>query len=201
MAAELLHHFGYVGVFLVFLTEMLGAPFPAETTLTLCGVAWYAGEFRFAPLYASALLGHLTGSTLAYGIGGRVGRPILERYGRYVGVTAARLGKVEGAFHRRRAVYILLGKFISGVRVLLPFFAGMQRMPFVTFTVLNAISAGVWCAIYLLEGRFFGAAWQRAHGGLQRDLMIAAILLMVAVSAGFSLYRKRRHTRDPEECR
>lgn len=57
-----LHQYGYVGVFFILLTEMVGVPFPAETTLTISGIEWSRGTFSFIPLLLSCAIGNMIGS-------------------------------------------------------------------------------------------------------------------------------------------
>lgn len=64
-----IHQFGYVGVFVILFFEMVGIPFPAETTLTLSGIEWMRGGFSLIPLLLAAGLGNIAGSTVAYAIG------------------------------------------------------------------------------------------------------------------------------------
>ena len=55
---QLLHHYGYFGVFLILFFEMIGIPFPAETTLTISGFEWSSGVFQLATLILAAALGN-----------------------------------------------------------------------------------------------------------------------------------------------
>ena len=89
----LLHHYGYLGVFFILLMEMIGIPFPAETTLTISGFEWTQGVFRLVPLLLAASIGNIFGSTIAYGIGRFLGRPVIVRFGKYIGITNERLDR------------------------------------------------------------------------------------------------------------
>lgn len=96
----LLHHYGYLGVFFILLLEMIGIPFPAETTLTISGFEWTQGVFRLVPLLVAASGGNIFGSTIAYGIGRFLGRPVIVRFGKYIGITNERLDKANVTFNR-----------------------------------------------------------------------------------------------------
>src|SRR5690242_16574459 len=92
---QLIHQYGYAGVFFVLMIEMIGIPFPAETTLTLSGIAWTNGEFALVPLLLVATTGNFIGTTIAYSIGRFLGRPIIVRFGRRIGITDQRLDFAE----------------------------------------------------------------------------------------------------------
>ncbi|GMA58544.1 hypothetical protein GCM10025858_30470 [Alicyclobacillus sacchari] len=84
---EIIHHYGYFGVFLIILVEAIGFPFPAETTLTLSGIEWSKGVFHLVPVWLAGCLGNLIGSAIAYMIGWYLGRPIVLYFGKFIGIT------------------------------------------------------------------------------------------------------------------
>jgi membrane protein DedA with SNARE-associated domain len=99
-----LAHYSYGGVFIVVCLEMIGIPFPAETTLTVAGFAINKALFVFIPLVLVATLANITGSTIAYGIGRFFGRTVILRFGRRLGVTEERLAKAEETMERYRII-------------------------------------------------------------------------------------------------
>ena len=118
---QMLQHYGYFGVFFILLLEMVGIPFPAETTLTISGFEWSNGAFKLIPLLLAAGLGNIVGSMIAFWIGRLLGRPVIVRYGKYVGITNERLDKANDMFHRHQSWIVIIGKFIAGIRVLIPY--------------------------------------------------------------------------------
>jgi membrane protein DedA with SNARE-associated domain len=190
-----LQHYGYFGVFVILLLEPIGIPFPAETTLTLAGIEWTRGVFALMPLLMAAALGNIVGSSVAYVIGRFLGRPVILRYGRYVGITKARLDTAGERFNRFQALVVLASKFVAGIRVLVPYVAGIERMPFALFSLYNAASALVWAGAFLILGRTLGVEWARYHVWLEHHLTMLIILLVVIVGA-VVVYRVFRHRSD-----
>lgn len=190
---HLIAHYGYIGVFAILLLEMIGIPFPAETTLTISGFEWTKGLFAFVPLLLSAVVGNVLGSTIAYGIGHFLGRPVLVRFGRYVGITEKRLDKADQTFAKYRTTVVLFSKFIAGIRVLIPYLAGINRMPFILFTIYNVISALVWVALFITVGRYLEVAWSRYHALMHQYLLpgVIFILLIIGILAAIRLRRER----------
>ncbi len=190
LLTELLHY-RYIGVFFIFLLEMIGGAFPAETTLTACGVLWARGLFHFWPLWAAAVLGNIAGSTISYWLGRYLGMPLLTRFGRYIWLTPERLERAQAFFEGRRRSVLVIGKFVSGIRLLTPFFAGMNQMPLWSFTLVNGLTAMLWAAVYIFEGRFFNVLWRQFHAWLG----VAGPVLLIAVIALPIIIRRFRSSR------
>ncbi|MCL6453109.1 MAG: DedA family protein [Alicyclobacillus sp.] len=202
----LIQHYGYVGVFLILACEVVGIPFPAETTLTLTGIAWTAGTFRLVPLVLMAALGNIVGSTVAYFIGKYLGRTVILRYGRYVGITEPRLNHAEVLFQKYQWAILVVGKFIAGVRVLIPYLAGLNAMPFIRFTIVNSVSAILWVLTFVLLGSTIGALWRQYHALILHDLWyaiaIAVVLVALYVWRKIQVHRrKRQETRSDDTTR
>jgi membrane protein DedA with SNARE-associated domain len=191
----LIHHYGYAGIFAILFFEMVGIPFPAETTLTVSGIEWTNGVFSLLPLLLAAAAGNIFGSTIAFAIGRYLGRPVIVRYGKYVGITDARLNKANEAFARYRSSVVLFSKFIAGIRVLVPYLAGLNRMPFALFTLYNAISAIAWSAVFIVLGRYIGIGWTRYHQALQQYLLPAILVAGVGLVL-FILWKRRKKKRS-----
>jgi len=92
-AAGLLAHWGYGAIFVVVVLGNIGFPVPEETILALGGYLAQRGTLRLGIVLAIGILSAVTGDGLGYWFGRRYGRRALERYGRWVYVTPARLEK------------------------------------------------------------------------------------------------------------
>lgn len=191
-------HYGYFGIFAVLLLEVVGIPFPAETTLTLSGIEWTNGVFSLVPLLLVAALGNIIGSSIAFVIGRYLGRPVIVRYGKYVGITDERLNKANDTFAKYRTSVVIFSKFIAGIRVLVPYLAGMNRMSFPLFTLYNAISALAWSATFIVLGKYIGIVWTRYHHVLQPYLWPAAGVVVGGVIVLFVWKRlRKKHSVKP----
>ena len=192
-----IHHYGYIGVFFILLVEMIGIPFPAETTLTLSGIEWTQGAFRIVPLLIVATVGNATGSVIAYWLGRLLGRPVIERFGKYVGITRERLDKANITFQKYEAAVVLLSKFVAGIRVLVPYLAGINKMSFTRFAVFTTISAIAWSSVFIILGKYLGIEWTRYHQVLHRYMLpgIIGIVILLALWYGWRRYLKVRSRR------
>lgn len=192
----LLHHYGYFGVFFILLVEMVGIPFPAETTLTISGFEWTSGVFKLLPLLLVAAIGNIVGSTIAYSLGRLLGRPLIVRFGRYLGITNERLDRANHTFHKYQGWVVIVGKFIAGIRVLIPYLAGINKMNFVVFSIFNAISAFLWAAAFIVLGRYIGVEWTRYHQALHQYLVPGIVVVAVVVGVIVAMkFRNRKNAR------
>lgn len=162
---------------------MVGIPFPAETTLTLSGFEWSSGVFKIVPLLISASVGNIIGSSIAYWIGRLLGRPVIERFGKNVGITSERLDKADHSFRKHQSWIVIICKFIAGIRVLIPYLAGINKMNFIVFSIFNAISAFLWVALFVFLGRYIGIEWTKYHKVLHQYLLPGIILLVIIIGA------------------
>lgn len=193
---SVISHYGYFGVFGILMMEMIGVPFPAETTLTVAGFEWTKGTFSLVPLLLSAAAGNIVGSTIAYGIGYWLGRPVILRFGRYVGISEARLSAAEAKFTKYRSTVVLFAKFIAGIRVLVPYLAGINRMQFWLFMVYNAVSALAWSAFFIIVGRYIGVAWSRYHAVMHDYLLPLLIVVLIGAGVYFGLKNRKKRRED-----
>jgi membrane protein YqaA with SNARE-associated domain len=110
-----LNHFGYLAVVGLVLVEDFGVPVPGETVLVLAAV--YAGAGRLNILLVALLgfCGAVLGDNIGFAIGHLGGRPLLERYGRYIFLTPARIDAAAGFFDRHGGWIIIVARFIEGL--------------------------------------------------------------------------------------
>lgn len=143
-----LHHYGYAAVALSLFAENIGIPLPGQ--LVLIAAALYAGtgDLNIVAVGAVAVVASITGSGVGYFVGVYGGRPIIERYGKYVLLTAERMEKAERFFNERGWLVLLLGRFVEGVRQASAIIAGISEMTFKRFIIFTSLGAVVWVAFW-----------------------------------------------------
>ena len=141
-----LDQFGYLAVVGLVLIEDFGVPVPGETVLILAAV--YAGTGRLNIVLVALLgfCGAVIGDNIGFAIGHFGGRPLVERYGRYIFLTPARLDKATGFFDRHGGKIIIVARFIEGLRQANGIIAGISGMHWARFLLFNAIGAALWVA-------------------------------------------------------
>src|SRR6516162_11781331 len=96
--APLLDHYGYLAVAGLLVLENLGLPVPGETVLIAGSLYAGAGQLNIVAVGVLAVAASVAGSCIGYAIGRFGGRALVERYGKYVLLTAERLDKAEAFF-------------------------------------------------------------------------------------------------------
>lgn len=189
----LLHQYGYLLIFLVLFLEALGVPAPSEITLVSAGVMAAQGELSAPVAILVAAAGSTAGAMISYLIGLRGGRRLILVYGRRWGVTEARLERVERFFTRYGMGAVIVGRILSGVRLLISYPAGFFEMPFARFCVATVIGALAWPLLAVEAGRVLGRYWDQVVDALigSGPWILAGLLLL---GLGYLIYwlRQRR---------
>ena len=193
-----LNHYGYLAVGGLVLLEDFGVPVPGETVLILGAV--YAGTGRLS-IVLVALLGFLaavTGDNIGFAIGRFGGRPLVERYGRYILLTPERLDKATDFFARRGAAIIIVARFIEGLRQANGIIAGTSGMRWPRFLVFNAIGAALWVAVWTSIGYFSGSNIDTIYNAAARYSTYLAVAVGVLLLAYIArrIVRARRTRAD-----
>ena len=182
---------GYAGIFILMALESTVLPVPSELVLIPAGYLAYRGEMGLVPIFMASTFGSLAGASVNYVFALLVGRPFLERYGKYFFVRPALLHKTDAFFERHGAISTFTGRLIPGIRHLISLPAGLCRMKVATFALYTSLGAGLWSAVLIAFGYFIGGNEQLIHDNL--PLLTVAVLIFVAlILAGYVLWQRRR---------
>lgn len=151
-----LKHYGYLAVGGVLLLENVGLPLPGETMLVAASLYAATGRLNIVLVGIIAVLASTAGSSIGYAIGAYGGRPLAEKYGRYVFLTAERLDKTEAFFRKRGWLVVLLGRYVEGVRQAAGVIAGISGMRFPRFLLFTLIGSILWVATWSTVGEVAG---------------------------------------------
>jgi membrane protein DedA with SNARE-associated domain len=188
-----LDHYGYLAIAALVLLEDFGVPVPGETVLILGAV--YAGAGRFN-VFLVGLLGFLAailGDNIGFAIGHFGGRPLIERYGRYIFLTPERVEKTTNFFERHGGKIIIIARFVEGLRQANGIIAGLSGMHWAKFLVFNMIGAALWVAVWVSIGYFSGNNINSIYNTAAKYstyLAIAAVLFVLA-AIGRHLWKRR----------
>jgi membrane protein DedA with SNARE-associated domain len=190
-----LDHYGLLAVAGFVLLEDFGVPVPGETILILAAV--YAGSGRLS-IWLVALVGFLAavlGDNIGFTIGHFGGRPLVERFGRYIFLTPERLDKATGFFELHGGKIVVVARFIEGLRQANGIIAGISRMHWLKFLAFNALGAALWVALWTCVGYFSGSHIDAIYADVTRYITwfaIAVGLLIVALVVRHLLRRRAR---------
>lgn len=197
-AEQVMRALGYPGLALLIVLEQLIPPIPSTLILPAAGFLVSQGVWSLPGVVAAATVGSLTSALILYALGRRLDEARLAglaaRYGRLVGLNAARLAASMAAFDRHGPALVFAGRFVGTVRSLISIPAGMRRMPLAIFLPLTALGAGMWNTLLAVGGMLLGERWAELGAWVARydDLALAALALGLAALVGVALLRRRR---------
>lgn len=184
---HLIETYKYLGLYLSLALGMVGLPVPDETIMTFAGFQVFQGRLNFLLTVGTSIAGSLTGMSISYTVGNKVGIPVLKRYGKYVHLTPERLEKAEEWFRRYRGKSIIAGYFVPGLRHLTAYFAGISELGYGVFLSLAAAGATLWVVIFVSLGRLLGRDWKVFSGLLHRYLWLFLFLGLFAAALYYAL--------------
>ena len=147
---------GYPGIFMLMAVESSFIPFPSEVVLVPAGYLAARGEMSMGLVMVMAVAGSLVGALVNYYLAVRLGRPFLERFGRWFFISEARLLKMDRFFASHGPVSTFTGRLIPGIRQLISIPAGLSRMRIAPFLGYTALGAGLWSLVLVLLGYIIG---------------------------------------------
>lgn len=176
---------GYVGIYLAMFIEGVFTPIPSEIIVPLAGYLASTGRFDIVLVILVSSLGAVSGSTVAYFIGYRLGRPFVDRYGKYFGFGHDSLCRADAWFERWGNYGILFGHALPGVRSVISFPAGMAKMDIKRFILFTFSGALIWNTVLTVAGYLLGESYlliSEKLGEWKVDWLILAALGIILVA-------------------
>jgi membrane protein DedA with SNARE-associated domain len=191
---------GYLGIVALMAIESAGIPLPSEIIMPFAGYLASVGRFGLVVAATAGALGCNIGSTVAYLVAARGGRPAIERWGAYILIRPVELERAERFFARHGAVTVFVGRLLPVIRTFISFPAGLARMPMLKFQIYSFLGSWPWCLALAYTGFVLGARWD-SDPTLRTlfhrfDALIAVVLL-----AGFAwfVWSRWREIHDPKK--
>ena len=184
---------GYWGIFFAMTLESTVFPVPSELVVIPAGMLAYQGKLNLSLVILASTAGSLLGATLNYVFAMWVGRPFLEKYGKYFFVRPALLHKTDIFFTKHGAISTFTGRLLPGIRHLISLPAGLVRMNFASFAFYTTIGAGLWSIVLALFGYFIGGS-QSVIAENKTLIVLATLGFVALVLVGYYLWQKRQST-------
>jgi membrane protein DedA with SNARE-associated domain len=171
--------------------ESMGVPSPGETALLLAAVLASQGKLQIWLVIVIAIASAMLGDNVAYGLGRWLGRDVLEAPGpfRNYRIKIIRVGDRFFEKHGSRTVFI--GRWITVVRSVVAWLAGINEMPFLEFFLWNALGAITWATAYGLAGYYGGNAAVKVFKDVGLGAVIAIGVALVVAYGVFKLRERR----------
>ena len=153
----IIHNYGYLAVAGMLFLEDFGVIVPGETVLI--AAAFYAGlgQLNIILVIIVGIFAAVLGDNAGFAIGEYGGRPLVERYGKYIFLTKERLDKAEGYFNNHGGKIVAVARFVDGLRQLNGIIAGISEMRWPKFIIFNLIGAAIWVSFWSIIGYYGGS--------------------------------------------
>jgi membrane protein DedA with SNARE-associated domain/membrane-associated phospholipid phosphatase len=152
----MIEQYGYIIVFVTILLESAGIPMPGETALVIAAAYAGSGHLNIYIVIACSASGAIIGDAGGYWVGRVLGRPFLDKYGKWIHLNAERMDKIERLFTKYGPSTVFFGRFFALLRAYAAIFAGVWRMKYWLFTIFNALGGITWAVSMGSLGYIFG---------------------------------------------
>jgi membrane protein DedA with SNARE-associated domain len=192
---HLIQAYGLWVLFTVVMLESMGVPMPGETALVTA--ALYAGSTHQIPIAFVVLVAAtaaIIGDNIGYLIGRSIPLRVILRLGGYVQLNERRLKVGQYMFLRHGGKIVFFGRFVAFLRTFAALLAGVNRMSWPHFLIMNALGGICWASLFGGGAYLFGEQMTRVAGPVGWLLLIAAI---GGAAAGIIFFR--HHEKELEQ--
>ena len=152
---------GYSGVVLLMAIESACIPLPSEIIMTFSGYLVSTGQMNLWAVGIAGAVGCVLGSLVAYWVGMYGGRPLIEKYGRYVLVSSHDLDLADRWFAERGEIIVFVSRMLPAIRTFIAFPAGVARMNLKRFVIYTFAGSLPWCLGLAYVGQKLGEKWNK----------------------------------------
>ncbi|MEZ5690333.1 MAG: DedA family protein [Rickettsiales bacterium] len=184
------HHFGYLGIFVASFLESTFIPIPSEVTMIPAGVLVQQGHMNFWLVIISSTLGALGGSLFNYYLAYHFGRKFFYAYGKYFFFTHEKIDKLDKFFASHGDVSTFTGRLIPGLRHFIAFPAGLAHMDLKKFCFYTALGSCIWMTTLTVVGYLIGD--NKALLKRYMPYIVGFFVVSTISGLGFYMWRKYR---------
>jgi membrane protein DedA with SNARE-associated domain len=187
---NLIGTFGYPGIILLMTLESACMPVPSEIVMPFAGFAVQQGRLEFFAVGMAGAIGCLIGSVLSYVVGYYGGRPLLEKYGRYILISPHEIDMAHRWFERYGVATVFIARLLPIVRTFVSLPAGIARMDFKKFAVYSFVGSLPWCYALAYAGVILGENWDTLEDyWIYFDILTVIGIVMFIAYVGYKVTR------------
>jgi membrane protein DedA with SNARE-associated domain len=172
---------GYLGIVILMGIESACIPLPSEIIMPFSGYLVFRGDFELFRVGLAGAFGCVVGSVPAYYLGLYGGRPLVERYGKYVLISHRDLDTADRWFDRYGDWAIFFSRLLPVVRTFISFPAGVARMNFSRFVIYTLMGSFPWCLGLAYVGMKLGENWDTLGVYFHRFDIVIGIVIALGV--------------------
>ncbi|MHB8158952.1 MAG: DedA family protein [Thermoleophilia bacterium] len=194
LLAPYVDSYGYFVAFFGMMIENAGIPVPAETALITLSFFASQGVLKIWWIIPIAIFGDAVGDNIGYAIGRFGGRPLVDRYGKYIRLDAEKLDRMEEVFREKGGRTVYFAHFLSSTRITAALIAGVSHMRYPRFLAFNVVAAATFVTLVAGITYAFGNNLDAALRFFQIYRWVA-LAVLCAVGAVL-LYRYHERKKD-----
>lgn len=187
----LINHYGYIMIFIALMLELIAFPLPGEAIMTYCGFLTYESKMNELLAIIIAASGVITGITIAYFAGLKLGKGFFNTYGSYIHLTPEKIEKTSIWFNAYGKRLLILAFFIPGVRHITGYFSGITKISKKKFMLNAYLGAFIWATTFISLGRALGPNWHRVDSFLKKYIVLICLILSLILIT-FYAYKNHR---------
>ena len=191
MIKEGVASWGYAAVILMMAIESANIPLPSEAIMPTAGLLVQQGKMNFHLAALAGAVGCVIGSVPSYFLGLYGGRPLAEKWGRYLLLREKDLAIAEKWVDKYGDITFLICRMLPVVRTFISFPAGMLKAHFAMFVAFTFVGSLIWCYALTYVGIVFGDNMEM-FTDIWHKFDVAIVLVCVA-GFGWYLYRHLKH--------
>jgi len=152
---------GYLGVVLLMAIESACIPLPSEIIMPFSGYLVSRGEMNLWGVGVAGAVGCVLGSLVAYWVGMYGGRPMIEKYGKYILLSRRDLDIADRWFAKYGEVIVFVSRLLPAIRTFIAFPAGVARMNLTRFVIYTLAGSLPWFVALAYVGQKLGEQWDK----------------------------------------
>jgi membrane protein DedA with SNARE-associated domain len=175
---SVISHLGYGGIVLLMAIESANIPLPSEIIMPFGGYLVSIGQFNLWLTGFFGAVGCILGGAFSYWLGMVGGRPLIEKYGKYILISHHDLDMADSWFKKHGEITTFVGRLLPVVRTFISFPAGIARMNFGRFCIYSFAGSFPFCLLLAYIGQKLGENREILKVYFHKfDLVIGIIIL------------------------
>ena len=184
--------FGYFGVALLMALESAAIPIPSEVIMPFSGFLVSQEKMTLLGAALAGALGSVLGSWAIYELARYGGRPLLEKYGKYILISKSHLDSTDRFFQKYGMLATFLGRMLPVFRTYISIPAGLAGIDLKKFLALCFIGSFIWSYFLAWLGVKFGEHWEKIKDYMHYISITILILVISWISWWFWKNTKKR---------
>lgn len=184
---NLIHGFGYLGIFVASFIETIFPPIPSELILPLAGFISFESKYGYLETFGMAFFGSIgstIGGIIIYFISRKLGRFAVLKVGKYLFITEKKIEIAEKWFEKYGTYAVFFGRMAPGIREIISIPAGIAKMNILKFLLFTFFGSLVWSCLLVFSGYILGSSWEKLSESLSNFFPYVTVIIFL----GLALY-------------